>query len=329
MPISTDTATSRTLNSLWFSTRGAWLPILAVLALSIFFGLSTDSFATWRNLTSISGASGSLLIVSVGATFIVMMGSIDLSVAAIVLLVGAVSVQLVNGSDIGLWIFLVATIIGAVIGLANGLIYVATGIPSFIVTLGSLSIFSGLALQVLKGRAVEFNIDGLQQVAVGQLVPHLPNIALCGLVVWLVGMGISRYTRFGRFMYLIGGGEAVALTAGVRVARYKVYAFVLSGILSGLGAIMIAARLGAVGPSLGQDLLLNSLAAIVVGGTSLSGGAGGPHRTLVGVLIIAILDNGLNLMGVSQYAQMMIKGAAVILAVVVNHPRTKGIRIVK
>jgi len=128
-------------------------------------------------------------------------------------------------------------------------------------------------------------------------------------------------------MYLIGGGEAVARSCGVPVRRYKLYAFTLSGLIAGFGGVLAVARLGAAGPTLGQELLLNSLAAIVVGGTSLSGGVGGPHRTLLGVLIISILDNGLNLLGVTAYPQLVIKGAVVIAAVLVSQTRRQGMLI--
>lgn len=135
---------------------------------------------------------------------------------------------------------------------------------------------------------------------------------------------LADRTRFGRYMYIIGGGETVAHTSGIPVRRYKIFAFALSGLLAGLGSVLAVARLGAAGPSLGSDLLLNSLAAIVVGGTSLAGGVGGPQRTLIGVLIIAILDNGLNLMGVSQYTQMVVKGAVVVVAVLVSQQRLRN-----
>ena len=137
-------------------------------------------------------------------------------------------------------------------------------------------------------------------------------------------VGLCFATRFGRYMYIIGGGEAVATTEGIPVRRYKIYAFMLSGMMAGLAGALAVARLGTAGPTLGQDLLLNTLAAIVVGGTSLSGGVGGVHRTLIGVLIIALLDNGLNLMGVNQYTQMMVKGAVVIAAVLVGQDRGKS-----
>lgn len=306
------------------SDKSIWLPVAVVAALVIFFSLATDSFSTLRNFTAVSGQAGTLLMVCLGATFVVLMGSIDLSVGAIVLLVGAASVLVLNATDMGFAILIFAALFGALLGTVNGVIYVRGRIPSFVVTLGTLSVFTGIALQLLDGRAVQYNDLSIETIAIGQLVPRLPNIALWALVAWGVVVLIADRTRFGRYMYLIGGGEAVARTSGVPVARYKVYAFALSGLLAGLGAILAVARLGAVGPSLGSDLLLNSLAAIVVGGTSLAGGTGGPHRTLIGVLIIAILDNGLNLMGVSQYTQMVVKGVVVVTAVLVSQERIRS-----
>ncbi|RWR15359.1 ABC transporter permease [Paenirhodobacter populi] len=297
---------------------GLWFPIGVVLSLFIFFSLMTDSFATLRNFSAVSGQAATLLIVCLGATFIVLMGSIDLSVGAIVLLVGAVSVTVLNAFSIGWLVIPFAALVGAGLGLVNGLIYTKGKIPSFIVTLGTLSVFSGIALTLLDGRAIQFNAPGLENISIGQWIPRLPNIALWAILAWAVLVFIGQRTRFGRYMYLIGGGEQVARTAGVPVERYKLYAFALSGLLAGFGAVLAVARLGAAGPSLGSDLLLNSLAAIVVGGTSLAGGVGGVHRTLIGVLIIAILDNGLNLMGVSQFLQMIIKGLVVIAAVLVS-----------
>lgn len=302
--------------------KSVWLPIAVVVALVAFFSLATESFATWRNFTSLSGQAGALLIVCLGGSFIVLMGSIDLSVGAIVLFVAAASVQILNHTEVGGGIFFVAAAIGTALGLVNGLVYAVGRVPSFVVTLGTLSIFSGLALQILHGRAIQFDLPGFEEIAIGQLVPRLPNIALCALLAWGGAVLVANRTRFGRYMYLIGGGETVARTAGIPVRRYKIYAFALAGLLTGIGAILIVARLGAAGPSVGQDLLLSSLAAIVVGGTSLSGGVGGPHRTLIGVLIITIIDNGLNLMGVSQYSQMVVKGAVVIAAVLVSRERS-------
>lgn len=307
--------------------RSLWLPLGVVILLTIFFSLTSPSFPSVRNLTTVSAQASTLLIVCIGATFVVLMGSIDLSVGAVVLLVGAVSVKIQNGTGIGGSIILVAAILGGLLGLVNGLIYAYGGVPSFVVTLGSLSVFSGAALQILEGRSISFESEALDAIAIGQWIPPFQNIALCAIAIWGIGVFIAERTRFGRYMYLIGGGESVARNSGIPVKRYKVYAFILSGLVAGLGGLLAVARLGAAGPTLGQDLLLNSLAAIVVGGTSLSGGVGGPHRTLLGVLIIAILDNGLNLLGVSAYPQLVIKGVVVIAAVLVSQDRKQNILI--
>jgi ribose transport system permease protein len=306
------------------SAAGGFLPVAVVLALAIVFSLSSDAFLSFRNLTAVASQGSILLLASTGATFVILMGSIDLSVGAIVLLVGAVVVTAINGLGLGLSALAVGTVLGILLGLANGLIFALGMIPSFVVTLGSLSVFSGIALELLSGRALQYNSPAFDELAIGQLVPHFPNVALVAVILWAIMVSICFKTRFGRYMYVIGGGEAVARTSGVPVVRYKIYAFMLSGALAGIAGTLAVARVGAAGPTLGTDLLLNSLAAVVVGGTSLSGGVGGVHRTLLGVLIITLLDDGLNLLGVNQYAQMVIKGLVVIAAVLVSQDRAKA-----
>ena len=214
---------------------------------------------------------------------------------------------------------------GCLLGLVNGAIYAFGRIPSFVVTLGTLSVFTGSAWDCFRAARCEFSSDAFGNLAIGQFIPLVPNIALFALGAWTIASLIGQTMRFGRYMYIIGGGELVASTVGIPLTRYKIYAFVISGAMSGLAGALAVARLGAAGPTLGEDLLLNTLAAIVVGGTSLSGGIGGVHRTLIGVAIIALLDNGLNLMGVNQYTQMIIKGAVVIAAVLIGQDRRKSI----
>ncbi len=304
-------------------TAGMWLPVGVVLALIVFFGFASDAFFTLRNLTAISGQASTLLLACLGATFVILMGSIDLAVGAMVLLVGAVTVKVINQLGLGAEAVLVGLAFGTLLGAVNGAIFAFGKIPSFVVTLGSLSVFTGAAWELLQGRALRYDSFAFEELAIGQLIPRLPNIALFAIGAWAIMVFIGFKTRFGRYMFIIGGGEAVAKTAGIPVRRYKILAFALSGMMAGLAGALAVARLGAAGPTLGQDLLLNTLAAIVVGGTSLSGGVGGAHRTLIGVLIIALLDNGLNLMGVNQYSQMVIKGLVVIGAVLIGQDRSK------
>lgn len=303
----------------------AWLPVFVVLALIVFFSLATESFFTLRNFSAIAGQASTLLLACLGATFVILMGSIDLSVGAMVLLVGAITVKILGVHDFGMATLLPAMVVGMMLGTANGMVFAYGGIPSFVVTLGSLSVFTGAAWLILQGRALRFTSYSFEELAIGQLIPSLPNIALIAILAWGFMVFVCFRTRFGRYMYIIGGGEAVARVAGLPVRRYKIYAFALSGAAAGLAGALAVARLGAAGPTLGSELLLNTLAAIVVGGTSLSGGVGGVHRTLIGVLIIGLLDSGLNQMGINQYVQMIIKGLVVILAVLIGQDRSKAV----
>ena len=218
-----------------------------------------------------------------------------------------------------------AALIGGSLGAFNGAVTVLGKIPSFVVTLGTLSIFTGTSLSILAGATIMFDLPIFDVLSLRQSIPHLPNIALCALVLWLIFIFVGVRTRFGRFALLIGGARTGPRTAGIAVDRYKIYAFTVSGMTAGLAGVFAMSRLGAVGPSLGGDLLLNTIAAIVVGGTSLAGGSGGVHRTLIGVAIITVLSNGLNLLGMGPYWQLVVKGFVVIGAVLISQDRTRGL----
>jgi ribose transport system permease protein len=311
-----------------FLDRGTWLPVGVFLSLIVLFSIASPAFFTWRNFAATTGEAATLLIASLGATFVILMGSIDLSVGAVVLLVGTTAVaglKMFPGAHLGLLVLPFGALLGALLGAFNGAISVLGRVPSFVVTLGSLSVFTGTALSILAGATIMFDLPIFDTLSLRQTVPHLPNIALWAVLLWLIAIFVGARTRFGRFVMLIGGGEQVARTAGIPVDRYKIYAFTVSGMTAGLAGIFAMSRLGAVGPSLGSDLLLNTLGAIVVGGTSLAGGSGGVQRTFIGVAIITVLSNGLNLVGVGPYWQLVIKGFVVIGAVLVSQDRMRGL----
>jgi len=308
--------------------RGTLLPIAVVAALVAVFSFASPAFFTWRNFAATTGEAATLLIAALGASFVILMGSIDLSVGAVVLLVATAAVALLKQFDADQygWVVLpFGALLGGLLGAFNGLICVLGRVPSFAVTLGTLSVFTGAALSILVGATIMFDLPFFEMISIRQSIPHLPNIALCAIVLWLVFVFVGIWTRFGRFALLIGGGELVARTAGIPVDRYKVYAFTMSGVTAGLAGIFAMTRLGAVGPTLGSDLLLNTIAAIVVGGTSLAGGIGGVHRTLIGVAIITVLNNGLNLLGMDEYGQLMVKGLVVVAAVLISQDRSRGL----
>jgi ribose transport system permease protein/putative xylitol transport system permease protein len=164
---------------------------------------------------------------------------------------------------------------------------------------------------------------GLTDFVNAELIPGIPNIILLALAAAAVLSFVAFNTVLGRYLFAIGGGEIVAANSGVPVERYKVFAFMLSGALCGLSGVLLTAQVGAGTPAAGANMLLDSIAAIVMGGTSLSGGVGGPHRTILGVLVIAILSNGMDVTEVSSFTQEVIKGLVIILAVASTMDRRK------
>jgi len=174
--------------------------------------------------------------------------------------------------------------------------------------LGALSIYRGIGLKLINGSPVPFTNPLVSALAIGQAVPSVANVALWSFAAWLVAWFVCFKTRFGLYIYAIGGSERVARLAGIAVDRWKIAAFALSGATAAIGGLFSVGQLGSADPTLGSSFLLDSLAAIVVGGTSLSGGIGGVQRTLLGVLVISILDDGLNLRGVDEFTAEIVKG---------------------
>ncbi len=293
------------------------LPLAALLALVVFFSVRAEAFLSAANLTLISGQAGILLLASLGATLVIVAGSVDLSVGSIALLTGAVIASLINsGFGNPIVVLLIAIVVGAVIGLINGVVFAYGRVPSFIATLGTLSLFAGIGLTVLQGSTINFTNEAVRNLAIGQFIPNIQNAALIALLTLAVVWFLARRTRFGLYVYAIGGNERVVELAGVRTARLKVLILVLSGITAGLAGLLLTAQLGAAGPTLGSTILLDSIAAIVIGGTALSGGVGGVGRTVLGVLILTVLSNGLNQIGAADYTQTIIKGLVIIVAAI-------------
>jgi ribose transport system permease protein len=196
-------------------------------------------------------------------------------------------------------------------------------VPSFLVTLGMLSILTGLTNQISQGQSILFADTLLPALVNNAPILGVPNVIWLSLAATAILTIIAFKTKLGRYLYALGGGEIVAAHAGVPVTLYKVLAFVLSGAICGFSGVMLAGQVGAGTPTAGSGLLLNSIAAVVMGGTALSGGIGGPHRTLLGVLVIAILTNGMDVTEVNSFTQDIVKGAVIILAVSLTIDRSK------
>jgi ribose transport system permease protein len=302
--------------------RVALLPLVSIVALVIYFTAVNPLFFSASNALNIGRQSSVLLLVSLAETVVILIGSIDLSVGALVTLTGiltALTVDTLGAFGGGL----VGVAAGAFVGLANGLLVTMLRVPSFLVTLGMLSILSGVTNQISQGQSILFANTLLSSLVNNAPVFGVPNVIWFGLGATAILTIVAFKTKLGRYLYALGGGEVVAAHAGVPVTLYKVLAFVLSGAICGFSGVMLTGQVGAGTPTAGSGLLLNSIAAVVMGGTALSGGIGGPHRTLLGVLVIAILTNGMDVTEVNSFTQDIVKGAVIILAVSLTIDRSK------
>jgi ribose/xylose/arabinose/galactoside ABC-type transport system permease subunit len=295
-----------------------YIPFLALILLLVGFGIAeSERFLTVRNAQIILLQSAVLIIVGLGMTFVIIAGSIDLSVGSLVAVAAMLSAAAANqwGLVGGLT---VALLVGAAAGLVNGLVFTVLRVPSFIATLGMLSVARGFTIIYSGGAPIPIQ-DAGQVLRLGTW-PAPVFVAALAVVVCQV---IYRLTPFGRYVQGIGGNERVALLSGVPVDRTKTLIFVLSGLMAGLGGLVTAARLGAGTPQAGTGFELDVISAVVIGGTPLTGGIGNMYSTAVGALVISTLSNGLVILGVPSEVQTVIKGIVLVLAVFISLDRRK------
>lgn len=292
------------------------LPI-AVVALGIFFALRSPVFLQSSNFQNVGRQAAGLAAVSFGQTFVILAAGLDLSVGATVGLVsvatalGVVNFGIAAGLAIGL-----AT--GVLVGLVNGLVTARLGVVPFVTTLATLSIASGVALMLSGGIPVTGLPPSMTEFA-RQTWVGIPATLVVAIVLWLVAFVVLRWSRFGRYIYAVGGNPEASRLAGIPVAKVVIGTFVMASTFSAVGAILLTARVNSGQPNLGGDLALQSIAAVVIGGVSLFGGRGSIVGVGFGVVFISLLANGLNLLDVPSYTQMVIIGAALITAVVLDN----------
>ncbi|MGE0005349.1 MAG: ABC transporter permease [Parvibaculaceae bacterium] len=298
----------------------ALFPVLLLALLGIAFAVLSDRFVTVNNALIILQQSTVLLVTALAMTFVIVNGSIDLSVGSTVAL-SALAAAAASGA-LGAYAIVPAVAVGFACGLFNGLLFAYGKIPSFVVTLGTLVIYRGIVLLCTRGAPVSISDPGFLAAYASRVggVPSSVLIALAALVIVAV---VFNHTVFGREARAVGGGERVALLSGIPVNRVKLGVFVLCGTLCGLAGLLQSARTMAATAQLAQGLELDVIAAVVVGGTPLTGGVGRIRGTVLGVLIIAILSNGMNMIGMDPYMQNIIKGAVLIAAVFLTIDRAK------
>ena len=288
--------------------------LFGLLLLSGILWALTPYFLTVSNLLNVAEQTAIVAIIAVGMTFVIITAGIDLSVGSVLAFSGIVMASALQAGAplvLGLAAGLGA---GLVCGLLNGLLITGGRLPPFIATLGMMSVARGAALMFTEGRPVSGFSESFRSIATGEVL-GVPFPVIVMLAVYVAAHVVLTRTRLGRYAYAIGGNEEATLLSGVNVKIYKSAVYGLCGMLSGLAAIILTARLNSAQPIAGIMYELDAIAATVIGGTSLMGGEGNVFGTLIGALIMGVLRNGLNLLGISSFAQQIVIGSVIIVAV--------------
>lgn len=297
-------------------------PLLGLIILVVIVSILNPSFLEPLNILNLLRQVAINALIAFGMTFVILTGGIDLSVGAILALSSALTAgMMVSGIDPILAI-IIGCILGGLMGTVNGLFITKGKMAPFIATLATMTIFRGLTLVYTGGNP----ITGLGDNYLFQLFGRgyflgIPVPAITMILTFVILFIILHKTPFGRKTYAIGGNEKAALISGIKVPKVKVMIYSLSGMLAALAGAILTSRLNSAQPTAGTSYELDAIAAVVLGGTSLSGGKGRIFGTLIGALIIGTLNNGLNLLGVSSFYQMVVKGIVILIAVLLDRKK--------
>lgn len=293
--------------------------MFGLVLLSIGLSIASPNFLTPSNLFSVLRQVSYSGLIAFGMTFIILIGGIDLSVGAILALVGIVTASLIQAGMDPILASCIGLLLGAACGAINGLLVSFGRIAPFIATLATMILFRGIAQEYSQSKPISINVDGFfNEIGSGYLFDTIPVPVVLMLLVYFMLWFVLKKTRFGRHVYALGGSEDVARISGLKVRSLKLWVYTLSGLMSGLAALVVTSRLSSASPNAGAMYELDAIAAVVLGGTSLSGGRGWIFGTLVGVVLLGILSNGLNLLNVSSNYQLIIKGVVILFAVLLD-----------
>jgi ribose transport system permease protein len=311
----------------WIRRSGVSGQLLCLILVMAFFAIGTGGkYLSWANLQVILNLAAIPAIIAIGLHQVVVLGGIDLSVEGVVALcvvvVGLLAHNQFNSNNVGLWIIPITVLMGGIAGTINGLLNTKLRIPSFISTLGMSWVLWGLAVFVSKGQTIPLIDNPLSGIVNGSLL-GIPDLAIVALVLLIVIQVVQDRTRFGRYLYAIGGDELLSAQAGVKVGRTKILVFAIAGMFYGLSALFLAVRLSSAQAITGNSLLFPAITAIAVGGVALTGGIGGAKNAALGALIVTALNDGLILMDVNPYAQEAVNGVVLVIAVALTIDRKK------
>ncbi|MDN4593980.1 ribose ABC transporter permease [Polycladomyces subterraneus] len=297
--------------------------LFGLLAIILVLSILSPSFLSLSNLLNVLRQVSINALIAFGMTFVILTGGIDLSVGSILALSSAIVAQLLASGMSFIPALFIGLLVGALLGLFNGLVITQGKVAPFIVTLATMTVYRGLTLVYTDGRPITNMGDDLAFQMFGRgYFFGIPVPVITMLITFILLYFLLKKTTLGRKTYAIGGNEEAAILAGIRVSRVKWFVYTLAGLLSALAGVILTSRLHSAEPTAGTSYELDAIAAVVLGGTSLSGGKGSIVGTMIGALIIGTLNNGLNLLGVSSFYQLVVKGLVILIAILLDRKST-------
>jgi len=294
--------------------------LIAFVLLCILLAILSPAFLRWTNILNVVRQSSIFGIMALGMTFVILTGGIDLSVGSILAVSGMLAAGILKADAGVVAAIAVAVGVGLVFGIINGLLITIGKIAPFVVTLGMMSIARSLTLIYSRGHPISGFSESFRFLGGGSVF-GIPFPIILFLTAVFFAWLILEQTRLGRYTYAIGGNEETVKLSGINVSLYKTMVYVISGIASAISALILTSRLNSAGPTAGIGYELDVIAAVVIGGTSLSGGRGSVWGTLLGALLIAVINNGMNLIGISPHFQQLVKGIIIVTAVILDRLR--------
>ena len=297
--------------------------VIGLVALFVVISCLNSSFIEPSNLKNLLRQVSINALISFGMTFVILTGGIDLSVGSILALSSVLMGSFIKSGNNPIVGIVLACVMGAVLGAVNGLVITKGKVAPFIATLATMTIFRGLTLVYTNGNPISSLTESEAFHSFGQgYFLGLPVPAIMMLLMFAVSYFILHKTTLGRKTYAVGGNEKVSFIAGIKIDRIKIFAYTITGFLCGMAGAILTSRLNSAQPTAGTGYELDAIAAVVLGGTSLSGGKGRIVGTIIGALIIGTLNNGLNILNVSSFYQQVVKGIVILLAVLMDRKKS-------
>ncbi|WP_143762388.1 MULTISPECIES: ABC transporter permease [Paenibacillus] len=293
------------------------LAFASLIILVIVFSLSSSNFFQFSNLVGILVSTAVIGVLALGATFVIITGGIDLALGTVMTFSSVMVGVIITFWGLPVPLGIVGGILaGALCGFISGLMVAKMNIPPFIATLAIMMVTKGLSLVITGAKPIYFNDDPIfAKIAMGKMIPGIPNTIVIFLLLGMIASIILSKTIIGRYNFALGSNEEATRLSGVNTVKWKIIIYSITGIFSGIAGILMASRLNSAQPSLGTGYELEAIAAVVIGGTSLSGGVGSILGTIIGALIMSVLTNGLQIMSVAQEWRTVIVGVVIIIAV--------------